>query len=238
MSDEPVELIVGPPAVVRLTRTPLAYTLRARTGSGTVPRRRKTRVAKRMKRALGGAAVLAGLLGSGAGAASAEPLERERYSFQESDTFTDTECGAPITIDYVAEFFGLFMLKEGRAGDPTPYLFDNYSGVEIYTNVANGKTFTLIHRGLFKDLRIELVEGTVYRFTAIETGQPVFGIGPDGKRFPIDRGRIRYTFFVDTQGDADLDNDLFLGFEEPDVAGPHPVFVGDADFCDLLDALR
>jgi hypothetical protein len=53
------------------------------------------------------------------------------------------------------------------------------------------------------------------------------------KTFPIDRGRIRYTFFVDTQGNADLDNDLFRGFEEPD-AGPHPVFVGDADFCDLL----
>jgi hypothetical protein len=30
-----------------------------------------------------------------------------------------------------------------------------------------------------------------------------------------------------------LDSDLFLGFEEPDVAGPHPDFVGDADFCDL-----
>ena len=35
-----------------------------------------------------------------------------------------------------------------------------------------------------KDLQIELVEGTVYRFTAIETGQPVFGIGSDGKKFP------------------------------------------------------
>jgi hypothetical protein len=39
-------------------------------------------------------------------------------------------------------------------------------------------------------------------------------------------------------GDADLSNNVFLRFEDPDVAGPHPVFVGDADFCDLLDALR
>jgi hypothetical protein len=185
-----------------------------------------------------GVACVGALVVGLASPAGAEPIEREHYSFRESDTFTDTECGAPITIDYAAEFSGLFMLKEGRAGDPTPFAFDNYSAVETYTNVANEKTFTLIHQGLFKDLQIELVEGTVYQFTAIETGQPVFGIGPDGKRFPIDRGRIRYTFFVDTQGDADLDNDLFLGFEEPDVAGPHPVFVGDADFCDLLDALR
>jgi hypothetical protein len=185
-----------------------------------------------------GVACVGALVVGLASPAGAEPIEREHYSFRESDTFTDTECGAPITIDYAAEFSGLFMLKEGRAGDPTPYLFDNYSAVETYTNVANGKTFTLIHQGLFKDLQIELVEGTVYQFTAIETGQPVFGIGPDGKKFPIDRGRIRYTFFVDTQGDADLSNDVFLGSEEPDVAGPHPVLVGDADFCDLLDALR
>jgi hypothetical protein len=185
-----------------------------------------------------GVACVGALVVGLASPAGAEPIEREHYSFRESDTFTDTECGAPITIDYAAEFSGLFMLKEGRAGDPTPYLFDNYSAVETYTNVANGKTFTLIHQGLFKDLQIELVEGTVYQFTAIETGQPVFGIGPDGKKFPIDRGRIRYTFFVDTQGDADLSNDVFHGSEEPDVAGPHPVLVGDADFCDLLDALR
>jgi hypothetical protein len=185
-----------------------------------------------------GVACVGALVVGLASPAGAEPIEREHYSFRESDTFTDTECGAPITIDYAAEFSGLFMLKEGRAGDPTPYLFDNYSAVETYTNVANGKTFTLIHQGLFKDLQIELVEGTVYQFTAIETGQPVFGIGPDGKKFPIDRGRIRYTFFVDTQGDTDLSNDVFLGSEEPDVAGPHPVLVGDADFCDLLDALR
>jgi hypothetical protein len=193
-------------------------------------------MAKWMTRALGGAAVLAGLLAGGVGAAGAEPIERERYSFQESDTFTDTECGDPITVDYAAEFSVLFMLKQGRAGDPTPYVFDNYSNVETFT--ANGKTFTLIHQGLFKDQRIEFVEGTVYRFTAIETGRPVTGIAPDGTKINLDRGRIRYTFLVDTLGDADLSNDVFLGAEEPDVAGPHPVFIGDADFCDLLDALR
>jgi hypothetical protein len=149
---------------------------------------------KWMTRALGGVAVLAALLAGGVGAAGAEPLERERYSFQESDTFTDTECGAPITIDYAAEFSGLFKLKQGRAGDPTPYFFDNYSGVETFTNVANGKTFTLLHQGLFKDQHIQLVEGTVYRITAIETGRPVTAIAPDGTKINLDRGRIRYTF--------------------------------------------
>ena len=133
----------------------------------------------------------------------------------------------------------MFKLKSGRHGDPTPYLSDNYSVVETYTNAANGKTATLRHQGLYKDVRIEHVEGTLYRFTAIETGRLVVAIGPDGKKLIFDRGRIRYTLLIDTQGDADLSNDVFLGdIDDPDVAGPHPIFFEEADFCDFLDLLR
>ena len=99
--------------------------------------------------------------------------------------------------------------------------------------MANGKTVTIKHQGLYKDVKIEHVEGTVYRFTAIETGRPVVVFGPDGQRIVFDAGRIRYTFLVDTLGDSDLSNDVFLGdVGEPDVAGPHPVFFGDFDFSD------
>ena len=185
------------------------------------------------------AACVVGAVVALASPVAAKPLQSEHYSFREEDTFTNTECGAPITIDYVVEGSGVFKLKQGRAGDPTPYFFDNYSSVETYTNVANGKTATLVHQGLFKDLRIEHVEGTIYQFTAIETGRPVVVIGPDGKKLLFDRGRIRYTFLVDTKGDADLSNDEFLGdVVDPDVAGPHPIFFEVADFCDLLDVLR
>jgi hypothetical protein len=171
---------------------------------------------------------------------AAKPLESEHYSFREVDNFTVTDCGDPITIDYVIEGSGVFKLKQGRRGDPTPYLFDNYSSVESFTNVANGKTATILHQGLYKDLQIEHVEGTIYQFTAIETGRPVVAFGPDGKKLPLfDRGRIRYTFLVDTKGDADLSNDVFLGdVVDPDVAGPHPIFFGEADFCDFLTVLR
>ena len=175
-----------------------------------------------------------------AGSVAAEPLVREHYSFEESDTFTITDCGDPITIDFTVAFSGVFMLMDRKPGGPTPpYLFDNYSVVETFTNVANDKTATITHQGLYKDLKIEHVEGTVYQFTAIETGRPVVVRGPDGERLVFDAGRIRYTFLVDTLGDADLSNDVFLGdASDPDVAGPHPVFVGDVDFCDLLDVLR
>ena len=185
------------------------------------------------------AACVVGAVVTLASPVAAKPLQSEHYSFREEDTFTNTDCGAPITIDYVVEGSGVFKLKQGRAGDPTPYFFDNYKSVETYTNVANGKTATLVHQGLFKDLRIEHVEGTIYQFTAIETGRPVVVIGPDGKKLLFDRGRIRYTFLVDTKGDADLSNDEFLGdVVDPDVAGPHPIFFEVADFCDLLDVLR
>ena len=88
------------------------------------------------------------------------------------------------------------------------------------------------------DFRIVRVEGTVYHFTAIETGRPVVVFGPNGERLIFDRGRIRYSFVVDTKGDTDLSNDEFLADFEPAVAGPHPVFFEEADFCDLLDLLR
>ena len=187
-----------------------------------------------------GAAVCVGaIVVVAASPVSAKPIEQERYTFQDSDTFTDTECGEPITIDYTAEFSGLFKLKPGRHGDPTPLISDNYSGVETYTNVPNGKTATLRHQGLFKDLRVEHVEGTLYKYTAIEAGRPVVVIGPDGKKLIFDRGRIRYTVLIDTQGDADPGNDVFVGeVAAPDVAGPHPIFFEEADFCDLLDVLR
>jgi hypothetical protein len=186
----------------------------------------------------GGAVSLGALILGFSSVAGAAPLEREHYSFETTDTFTDTECGDPITIDYAAQFSGVFMLKKGRAGDPTPYFFDNYSGVETFTNTANNKTATLLHQGLFKDVRIEHVDGTVYQITAIETGRPVVAIGPEGNKLITDRGRIRYTFFIDTQGDSDPSNDVFLGELAPEVAGPHPVFFGVVDFCDLLAVLR
>jgi hypothetical protein len=71
--------------------------------------------------------------------------------------------------------------------------------VETFTNTFNGKTATLVHQGLFKDLHNETLEGNIVQVTAIETGRPVVVIGPDGTRLVFDRGRIRYTFRIDNQ---------------------------------------
>ena len=169
---------------------------------------------------------------------AAKPLEREHYTSVDTDTFTDTECGAAITIDYPGNSRGCSCSRRAGAAIRRPTSSTTTRGVETFTNVANEKTATIKHQGLYKDLRIVRVEGTIYLFTAIETGRPVVVFGPDGERLIFDRGRIRYSFAVDTKGDADLSNDEFVEGFEPDVAGPHPIFFDEADFCDLLDLLR
>jgi hypothetical protein len=162
-------------------------------------------------------------------AVSAAPLEREHYSFTDSFTFDD--CGCVVQDEVTGQ--GLFMLKQGHAGDPTPYLFDNYDVTETITNPANGEWITITHNGLYKDLRITNVEGTVYDFVAIETGQPFVVRDMDGKVILRDRGNLVRYFTVDTLGDSDLDNDVFIegSFSFVDH-GAHPGF--NFDFCAML----
>jgi hypothetical protein len=115
-----------------------------------------------LKRVLAVAVSVVASAATGAGSVQADPIERERYSGTETFSFDD--CG--FQIDGVATFSGVFILKEGRAGDPTPYLIDNFQYETVYTNPATGEFFTESANGLYKDLRIVNVEATVYRFEA------------------------------------------------------------------------
>jgi hypothetical protein len=161
--------------------------------------------------------------------ADAAPLVREHYSGTDSFSFDD--CG--FLIEGTTTFHGLFMLKEGRRGDPTPYLFDNYDFRDVYTNPATGAWFTRDGSGMYKDLHIVNVEGTVYRFESMEVGQPFVIRDSDGNLVMRDRGGLRFGFTVDTLGDDNLDNDVFI--EGTDVLladnGHHPGYY--IDFCDL-----
>jgi hypothetical protein len=165
--------------------------------------------------------------------AGAAPLEREHYSGTDSFSFDD--CG--FLIEGTTTFHGLFMLKEGRSGDATPYLFDNYDFQDVFTNPATGAWFTRDGSGMYKDLRIVNVEGTVYRFEAMEVGQPFVIRDSDGNVIIRDRGGLRFGFTVDTLGDDNLENDIFIdgSFELLADHGSHPGFY--LDFCELANDL-
>jgi hypothetical protein len=160
----------------------------------------------------------------------AAPLEREHYSGTDSFDFDD--CGFVIHDDVTFE--GVFMLKAPRADGAPPYYFDNYETHETLT--ANGRSLTIDHQGLYKDLQITLIEGTIYQFVAIEVGQPFVVRDGDGNVLLRDRGRLTYAFQVDTKGDSDLDNDEFIegSFELLSDNGDHPGYY--IDFCAEMEA--
>lgn len=158
------------------------------------------------------------------------PLEREHYSGTDSFDFDD--CG--FVIHDEVTYSGVFMLKAPRTDGAPPYYFDNYQTHEVLT--ANGRTATIDHQGMYKDLRISLVSGTIYQFVAIEVGQPFTVRDGDGNLLVHDRGHLRTTFQVDTKGDSDLGNDVFIEGSWSLLAdnGSHPGFY--IDFCAEMTA--
>jgi len=170
-----------------------------------------------------------------AASAIAAPLEREHYSGSDEGVWDD--CGP--TLHFEVTFRGLFILKEGRAGDPTPFLTDNYEWHTINSNPANGKWFSERGQGTYKDLRITNLHDTVYRFVAQESGSPYRIRTSDGRIVVTDRGLLRYTFDVDTKGDDDLSNDEFLS--GPDLLadhGSHAVFhMTSEEYCAIVNDL-
>jgi hypothetical protein len=160
-----------------------------------------------------------------AGPAQAAKLEWEHYSGTDSFDFSD--CGFAIHDEVV--FDGVFMLKAPKNAGAPPRLFDNYHQIETLT--ANGRTMTIEHQGLYKDLRITHVQGTIYQFVSKESGQPFTVRDADGNVLLRDKGVLLSTFQVDTKGDTDLDNDVFVegSFELLKDAGSHPGFY--IDFC-------
>jgi hypothetical protein len=165
-----------------------------------------------------------------AGPVQAAPLEYEHYSGTDSFDFDD--CGFVIHDEVVFE--GVFMLKAPAEEGAPPRLFDNYHSIETLT--ANGRTATIEHQGLYKDLHITLVEGTIYQFVAMEAGRPFTVLDADGNVLIRDRGVLFTTFQVDTMGDTDLDNDVFIdgSWSLLKDAGSHPGFY--IDFCAEMTA--
>src|SRR5262245_33264159 len=153
------------------------------------------------------------------------------------DFFTYSDCGP--TVEGTFENRGTFHLRPGKHGDPTPYLFDNYEWHIVSTNPDNGKWFREDGQGMYRDLKITNVEGTIYTFVSQETGRPYTITDMNGNKVFFDRGRLLTTFQVDTKGDDNLDNDEFIegSFQLLADNGAHPFWHFDGDFCDIVREL-
>jgi hypothetical protein len=76
----------------------------------------------------------------------------------------------------------------------------------------------------------------VWQFVTMEAGQPWVLRDADGNVLIRDRGRLSATFQVDTLGDADPDNDVFVedSWSLLQDAGRHDAVY--LDFCEVMDA--
>jgi hypothetical protein len=166
----------------------------------------------------------------GHGTVTVQRVSADGRHYAYRDQYQYADCGFEVT--GTAWGSGLFMLKSGRRGDATPYYFENYEWHAVTVNPANGKWFREDGNGLYKDLRIINVEGTIYTFEAVETGRPFTLTDMDGNRVYADRGRLLTQFTVDTKGDDDLSNDEFIDGTWSLLAenGAHPGFFIE-DWC-------
>ena len=186
-------------------------------------------MAKARRRTRRGALVVAAavaLLVVWAGPASGTVVERGHYA--DTETFSFVDCGG-ITFDEVSTFSGQFRMKATK--DPEAFLLrDTFQFRDVITNRATGKWFVL--RGIvnFHEITYRHVSGTIYEFTANESGQPFVLEDSSGRVVLRDRGNLRHTAWFDTRGDGQPGADFIVEIHTS-VHGPHPAFDDPNAFC-------
>src|SRR5438477_2633822 len=172
------------------------------------------------------------MLWSSPTAAAARVLDRERYSV--TSVGHERTCGRHLRVD--TTFSGVRMTKSAQQGVAT-VAFNNYKIHEVLTE-ADGDGYIMDLDGLYSEARVSHVRGTLYRYTATNVGQ-VFTIRTlDGKAVERNHGLLEITFLMDTKGDSDPGNDVFLEDSLRLVrdAGKHPIVTQtDAEFCAVID---
>jgi len=155
-----------------------------------------------------------------------------------SDTFTDDfeQCGFPVHIDGTAS--GNARNRVGKGDLDTAYFgLDNYEYSVKVTNTDNGRFYTQWGNALIRDVKATHVEGSIFRFTTVESGRPFNISDASGRTLVRDRGSIRQTYLFDTEGDH-TPGGIFLDLLEERVSGPHPgFFFTEDEFCAVVTPL-
>ena len=180
---------------------------------------------------LGFAAVVATAMFFASAQALATVVEKGFYS-DEPYSFSYDDCGFDVSVEGTAS--GHFRVRAGKGDAETAFFAsDNYTYTETHTNVDTGAFLTITGNAVFNEVKATRVEGNIFRFEAVEAGQPFVLYDSDGNLVVRDRGSIRFFALFDTLGD-DVPGGIFLEDLGADVHGPHPGF---EDFCELITPL-
>jgi hypothetical protein len=154
-----------------------------------------------------GAALL--LLSVSGPAAVARPLEHFNWHDISSEVITDF-CG-DLTVREDVDIRGMDLFNaHGRDG--LAYFNSPSHGSVVWTNLANGKTFTSVFNIHDKDLKVtDNGDGTLTILGLSAGGGKT--LGPDGKLLFSDAGQTRYEVLIDHGGTpSDPSDDEFLEF--------------------------
>jgi hypothetical protein len=167
------------------------------------------------KRRLRGLVVLiAALLATTLGSASASAAVIDRTHTENSYDFVHWDCGYPVHV------VGSESHDVTSRDDPdipgVIYVTDRFDFSEVWTG-PDGRWFTLSGHGVNKDKKGKLVSGSVYQFAFQVKGQPMIMTNSRGRVVLRDRGTLTFDYTID-MADGTF---TFLGVR---IRGPHPIF--------------
>jgi hypothetical protein len=150
--------------------------------------------------------LIALVLGTAVGPATAAPLDREHFRGTSSEVVEDF-CGLTVRID--DEFHGTFLFNF-HGPDGLGYALETFHVTSSVTNLANDKTFTQVFNTVIKDLKVtDNGDGTLTVLVMATGITKVYG--PDGEFLFMDPGQIRFEILIDHGGTpTDPSDDVFL----------------------------
>ena len=162
-------------------------------------------------------------------AAQGAILEHFRF-VDDPYSFEEEICGIEVEIDGTATGSGRVRIGTGKRATAF-FEHTNVAYSETWT-AANGRSVTVTGHSNFNEVKAVPLGGNVFRFTAVEAGQPFRLFDSEGNLLLRDRGAIRFGLIFDTLGDA-IPGGVVVEELEPSVRGPHPGF-DDETLCPVL----
>jgi hypothetical protein len=155
----------------------------------------------------------------------------ERFRFVDDPySFEEEICGIEVEIEGTASGHG--HVRTGKGKLATAFFGHlNFAFSETWT-AANGKSVTVTGKATMQEVKAVPLGDNLFRFTAIEAGQPFRLYDSQGNLLLRDRGVIRSRVVFDTLGDA-TPGGVVVQELEPRVRGPHPGFF-DETLCPVL----